>query len=1125
MRILRSLASSVRPVRAGRGKDVRNYKPAGVRQKLEYVQIGSRVTVAVELASDVRVHQLWARTSDDEWFPVAPFSAPTAVRGVDDRHTVSSEASFCLDDPLMAERLQIVRGGAGRAHLFLEVAGAAQALVKGRQSIDYLPSPDEAASSQQGEMRAYIALGRFSHTITRGLAPVIVEGQRVQTHTTRHGNLVLTVDVPLSPYASVHIDEARIVANEFVFRGRIYTRHTVLDDAVLSLEGRETGKTLSAPLSLKLNEEYSASHWGHGRYDVSAALPLTEFIDQGGADDLFDARVLAAPVNAEERVRARVGRSRYLVRRRVNEGWAEKNETAVLVSPYYTFKAKKLSVRVEVFDASVLRRLRQRIRAREVIGRPRNSAPVWLIGEQRFKAQDNGLAFFKYLSTNHPEIDAYYVLDADSPDRANLVGYENIVEFRSAEHVDLLFRADRVVGSHHPDYLYPSRSRMLLNAVDPVKVFLQHGVYGVRRIEGLYGRRAADFDTDLFIVSSERERRNTITDLGYKPEEVAITGLPRFDTLFDGMDVTEEGTILVMPSWREWLQNTEDFLTSEYFERWNALLNSPRLNRLLDENAAEVVLHLHPNMRMFAHYFTSSRVRLVEQGEESVQHLLKTCSLLITDYSSVGFDVSFLDKPVLYYQFDRVRFLKGGTHIDVDAELPGPIISNEDGLIDELEAAMTRRYEIEPVFARRAVDHIDHRDMENCARVFDAVTAARHRTDTISDRYAETFQALVRAARRRKQYFPVMRRLYKVFQNLPIQDDLIVFEAGLGKQMNDSPKALYDELVHRGDPRTKVWVHNGRPILSDEHTRVVARLSPEYYWYLARARYWITNQNMPHYLRRRPGCTYVQTWHGTPLKRMLHDLEEVHGRNEGYTDRVSNAIAQWTHLLSPSPFATQAFASAFRHDATVIEEGYPRNDELSRPDRNAVGERVRRRLGIRPGARTVLYAPTFRDNEPAGQGRFRFRPPFTLAEMVDALGPEAVLLVRLHVVIAGKAVIPEGYEGRIIDVTRYPDLNELFLASDVLVTDYSSLFFDYALLERPIVFFAYDLEEYRDELRGFYLDYPEDLPGPVVADLETLGQAVRDDLAVDARDRAAFLARFAPWDDGRAAKRVVDSLL
>lgn len=1125
----------------------------GVRRSLILHQSGSVLTVTAAFTDDTRPGQLWIHAGDDERFPLAEFrpdpATPGAVRAVVD-----------LADPVFADRVRAAReaaaasaedattlagavaaaGGTASAdeaeetgdadafreegvqlRLFVDLEAPAQSLVPGRQSHDRLPDEEELAADPRRTVHGAIALGRFPTMHVDGLAPVTTTAGTVAPAVTRYGNVVLNCDWTPRPYASVHIDEARVRAEAFVFRGRIYTRQTRVRRAHLVLTGRETGQRVGVPLQMERNEDYAQTHWGHGRYDATARIPLTDLLRELDRDDLFDVHVESDAEGHDDVHRARVGRSRYLVRMRADEGWASEGGTSVLVSPYYTFKAKKLSLRVELFETAVLEAMLRGIKRK---GR-RSGGPVWLIGEQSFKAQDTGLAYFRHLRTQHPEIDAYYVIERDAADRVNLEGLDHVVDYRSQEHVDLMFRAERVAGSHHPDYVFPSRSRMLQKAIDPIKIFLQHGVIGIRRLEKLYGRGVSSFDTDLFIVSSDREKEYIVSDLGYRDEEVVVTGLSRFDSLLDGQTPVVPGQILVMPTWREWIHSEEQLLESDYLQQWSAFLHDERLHALLEAQDAHLVLHLHPNMRMFADHFTHPRIRVVRQGEVPMQQLIKESAALVTDYSSVGFDMSFLHRPVFYFQFDARRFLSGGTHLDMDDELPGPRYQDAQSLVTAVADTAARGFAMEPRYRERADRLLTHRDLGSSERIVQVMRTATHRTERVIDRYGEVLASAKRLARRQKQYLPVMKRAYRLFQTLPVDHDLLVFEAGLGRQVNDSPRAIYDELVRRGDTRTKVWVHSGQPGFTDPHTRVVKKLSPEYFWYMARARYWISNQNLPHYLIRRPECTYLQTWHGTPLKRMLHDLDEVHGRDEGYRDRVTTAIAQWTHLLSPSPFATQAFASAFRHNAHVLELGYPRNDALSAPDADAVRARVRENLGIPEGRRAVLYTPTFRDNLPAGRGRFHFRPPFELSEMADALGPDTVLLVRLHVVIKGKPQIPEEYADRIIDVTKHRDLNELFLASDALVTDYSSAFFDYAILDRPIIFFAYDLEEYRDQLRGFYLDFPADLPGPVVTEVHGLTDALGRDMSVDPQRRRLFRERFSPQDDGHAAARVVDRLL
>ncbi len=387
---------------------------------------------------------------------------------------------------------------------------------------------------------------------------------------------------------------------------------------------------------------------------------------------------------------------------------------------------------------------------------------------------------------------------------------------------------------------------------------------------------------------------------------------------------------------------------------------------------------------------------------------------------------------------------------------------------------------------------------------------------------------LERALKGTRWFVPAMRTLMWAARRLPMDRDLIVFEAGLGRRYGDAPRYLYEELLRRKDPRRKVWVYAGRHRFPDPRTTTVRRTSLRYFWALGRAGTWVSDQNLPFYVRRRRSGVFLQTWHGTPLKRMLHDLDRVVGRDEGYMGRVDTAVRQWTHLLSQSPSATTWLRSAFRYEGEVVEQGYPRNDPLIAPDRDEVGAAVRTRLGLRPGDRVVLYAPTFRDDQGNGKGRFTFELPFDLERLVAALPEGGVLLLRMHVLISNRLAVPEHLRDRVIDVSPYPNIQELYLAADALVTDYSSVFFDYALLRRPIVFYAPDLASYRDEVRGFYLDYEHDLPGPVTTTEDDLALRLREALehgVADPQAHERFVATFAPLDDGAASARVVDAVL
>lgn len=304
---------------------------------------------------------------------------------------------------------------------------------------------------------------------------------------------------------------------------------------------------------------------------------------------------------------------------------------------------------------------------------------------------------------------------------------------------------------------------------------------------------------------------------------------------------------------------------------------------------------------------------------------------------------------------------------------------------------------------------------------------------------------------------------------------------------------------------------------------------------MATARYVVDNEAMPAWLRKRPGQTLLQTWHGTPLKKLRWDLHEVCPRDPAFMQEVDRDAASWDVVLSPNPHSTDVLRRAFRTQGTVLELGYPRNDLLADPvRREQLGAATRARLGIGPDAPVVLHAPTWRDTAVRSASRsgswsygavWDEQPVLDVSEVLEALGEDAVVLYRGHRFVASTAA--ELRLPGVLDVSRYPDMTDLLSAADLLVTDYSSSLFDFALTGRPMVFFAHDLDTYRDSARGLYLDMATELPGPVLASAAevTAAIATHHELPVAGHEAYdAFVQRFAPWDDGRAAERVVSAV-
>ncbi|WP_370616474.1 CDP-glycerol glycerophosphotransferase family protein [Mumia sp. Pv 4-285] len=340
------------------------------------------------------------------------------------------------------------------------------------------------------------------------------------------------------------------------------------------------------------------------------------------------------------------------------------------------------------------------------------------------------------------------------------------------------------------------------------------------------------------------------------------------------------------------------------------------------------------------------------------------------------------------------------------------------------------------------------------------------------------------------------------------------FECYYGTSATDSARAIHEELRRRGSDLELVWGVEDRSVVVPEGGRAVVRGSREWWEVLAHARFLTFNAGLPYGLRRREGQTVVQTWHGTPFKRLGSDRP---GFDDPSTAMV-RSVARWDALLAGNPHSAEVFGRVWGYHGPIHQLGYPRNDALARAGATDVAG-ARRTLGIDDDRLVVLYVPTWRD------GNRVMDQLLDTEALVSGVGREVTVLVRGHMNISGWSTRIGGHD--VLDVTGYPEINDLFLAADVAVTDYSSIMFDYSVTGKPLVFFVPDLDDYRDRRRGTYLDLEESGPGPAVRTTEQVIDVLRDldSTRVRFAERyAAWVATFNPLDDGRAAARVVDAL-
>ena len=373
-------------------------------------------------------------------------------------------------------------------------------------------------------------------------------------------------------------------------------------------------------------------------------------------------------------------------------------------------------------------------------------------------------------------------------------------------------------------------------------------------------------------------------------------------------------------------------------------------------------------------------------------------------------------------------------------------------------------------------------------------------------------------------------------EHLPVNERLVMFESFQGRSYSCSPKAIYEAM--KADPRfdayTFIWVFRGKKAdpmrwqLGDERTIVVSYNSKRYFRYLAQAKYWVTNWRLPETIHKRPGQVCIQCWHGTPLKKIGMDLEiegnALASQKTGH-ERYLNDARNYDWFVSPSAFCTRVFASAFGLNQlgkadVLIETGYPRNDALVNATPESIAA-VKGKLGLPQDEKVLLYAPTWRDNQHELGVGYTFDMGAHIKAFLDEVCDDYIVLLRLHYLVSSELDV-SAYAGRVFDYSDLDDINELYLASDILITDYSSVFFDYANLKRPILFYMFDLDEYQSGVRDFYIDLAE-LPGPIVKTQDELVAAVHnieDVRAEYAGVYETFNNTYTYLDDGQAGLRV-----
>lgn len=380
---------------------------------------------------------------------------------------------------------------------------------------------------------------------------------------------------------------------------------------------------------------------------------------------------------------------------------------------------------------------------------------------------------------------------------------------------------------------------------------------------------------------------------------------------------------------------------------------------------------------------------------------------------------------------------------------------------------------------------------------------------------------------------PISTYIYKLvffcLGLLPMKKNLIIFESFLGKQYSCNPRAIYEYMKVNHPEYVMYWSVDKKYLqnFQEKNLLIIQRFSIRWFIAIARARYWVNNSRMPQWIPKPKHTVYLQTWHGTPLKRLAMDMDEVYIpgiSTEKYKQEFIKETSNWDYLISPNAYSSEIFKRAFRFEKVIIESGYPRNDYLYTSNNEKNLHAIKEAYGIPKDKKIILYAPTWRDDQFYEIGKYKFDIELDLHEMREKLGDHYIIILRMHYLVAEKFDL-QPYKGFVYDFSNHEDIRDLYLISDLLITDYSSVFFDYANLRKPIFFYVYDIVEYRDKLRGFYFDFEKNAPGPL---LKTTNDLIRSIKSLEDNDFKLpesfelFYNKFCYLEDGKASQRVVE---
>lgn len=377
----------------------------------------------------------------------------------------------------------------------------------------------------------------------------------------------------------------------------------------------------------------------------------------------------------------------------------------------------------------------------------------------------------------------------------------------------------------------------------------------------------------------------------------------------------------------------------------------------------------------------------------------------------------------------------------------------------------------------------------------------------------------------------------KLAKFISVDEKIILFQSSVGRNYSGNTRYIYEEMIKQGlDKKYKCyWVFEKSIYNQIDLPGNGIKLDKSSFKFLItslKSKYWIFDTRQPNYLKKPKDTVFIETWHGTPLKKLALDMEKVDMSGntdiEQYRKRFKKHTSHWDYLVSQNSYSSEIFKRAFAFNGEMLEIGYPRNDILFSENTEEDILKIKEKLNIPKDKKIILYAPTWRDNEFYKKGIYKFTTEMDFDLMKERLSDDYILIVKYHYSVKDN-INWDKYSPFIIECNELWDIQELYLISDILITDYSSVMFDYAILKRPMLFFTYDLEFYKKNLRDFYFDMVEEVPGPIAKTTEELINEIESFdiesyMEIYGEKYNAFTEKYNEFDKGTASNEIIKLL-